>query len=357
MGKAGGDPHAVFVLHALVALQQHFLNDDGQILLFLLILGLAQIHEHGDEGSLTVGGQKGDHLILDGLDAALDLLPQTLFGDAGDDLVGDVHTGVRHFGDHVFADLLPADLYKGGQMGQGDGLTAVLVGGDLRHDLGGDVAGGGKAVGLLDERTGDDGAVLEHVLQIYQIAVVHVLGEIVAVVEVDDALTVGLHDVLGQQDPIGDVTGDFAGHVVALGGVDDGVLVGVLLLGLLVVALDEAEDLVVGGVAAADKASGVAVGDVVLGDFKGAVGHDLLFHQILNLLHTQTAVHLLTGQLHALGDALDLQGRQPFGLLHHIVGLGDSVFDFGNIKYDLGAVSLDDLHRTPFPPYLVISLN
>ncbi len=81
-------------------------------------------------------------------------------------------------------------------MGQGDRLAAVLVGGHLRDDLGGDIAGGGEAVGPLDEGTGDDGAVLQHILQIHQIAVVHVLGVVISVMEVDDALPVGLHDVL-----------------------------------------------------------------------------------------------------------------------------------------------------------------
>ena len=72
-------------------------------------------------------------------------------------------------------------------MRQGDGLAAVLVGGHLRDDLGGDVAGGGEGVGLLDQGAGDDGAVLQHVLQIHQIAVVHMLGIIVRVMEMDDA--------------------------------------------------------------------------------------------------------------------------------------------------------------------------
>ena len=74
---------------------------------------------------------------------------------------------------------------------------------------------------------------------------------------------------------VGEVLGNLAGHVVALDGVDDGVLVGVLLLGLLVVALDQGQDLVVGGVGLAHERAGIAVGDVVLGDLKRAVRHDL----------------------------------------------------------------------------------
>ena len=229
-------------------------------------------------------------------------------------------------------------------MGQGDGLPAVLVAGHLRHDLRGDVAGGGKAVGLFDQGAGDDGAVLQHVLQIHQIAVVHVLGIVIRVVEVDDTLVVGVHDVLRQQDAVGDVPADLAGHIVPLGGVHHRVLVGVLLLGLLVVALDQAEDLVVRGVGLAHKRAGIAVGDVVLGHLKSAVRHDVVLHHVLDLLHGGGTVHLLALQLHGLRDALDLHGRHPIRLRHGLVGLGDGDDDLGDVEAHLGSVSLDDLH-------------
>ena len=173
------------------------------------------------------------------------------------------------------------------------------------------------------------------------------LGIIVAVVEVDDTLAVRLHNILRQQDALAEVAADLAGHIVPLGGVDHRVLVGVLLLGLLVVALDEAEDLVVGGVGLTHQRAGVAVGDVVLGHLKGAVGHDAVLHHILDLLHGGGAVHLLALQLHGLRDPLDLHRRHPVHLLHGLVGLGDGDNDLGNVKADLGSVSLDDSHRGP----------
>ena len=97
----------------------------------------------------------------------------------------------------------------------------------------------------------------------------------------------------------------------------------VLLLGLLVAALDEGKDLLVRGVAAADKAAGVAVCDIVLGDLIGAVRHDLILHQILDLLHGRGAVHFLALQLHALGDTANLRRRHARALVHAFVRLGD----------------------------------
>ena len=208
-------------------------------------------------------------------------------------------------------------------MGQGDGLTAVLVGGYLGHNLSGDVAGGGKAVGPLNEGPGDDGAVLQHVLQVHQVAVVHVLGEIVGVVEVNDALLMGLHNLLGQQQPLAEVPGDLAGHVIPLGGVYHRVFVGVFLLGFLVAAFDEAEDAVVGGVAPADQRAGIAVGDVILRHLEGPVSHDLVFHQVLNLFHRGGTAQLLTCQLHGFRDAPDLGGGHALFRVDALVGPGD----------------------------------
>ena len=98
---------------------------------------------------------------------------------------------------------------------------------------------------LLDEGAGDDGAVLQHVIKVDQIAVVHVLGIVVGIVEVDDALLMRLDDLRGEQHAHGQILADLAGHIVTLYAVDGRVLVGVLLLDFLVVALDEGEDLVI----------------------------------------------------------------------------------------------------------------
>ena len=189
-----------------------------------------------------------------------------------------------HLGLHLAADLLAAHVDEGREVRERDGLAAVLAGGNLGDDLRGDVAGGGEAVRALDERAGDHGAVLQHVLEVDEVAVVHVLREVVRVVEVDDALVVGLHDVGGEQLAHREVLGDLAGHVVALDRDHRGVLVGVLLLDLLVVALDEREDLVVGGVLVALLVLHVAVDDVLAGHLKVVERHQLVLDEVLDLL-------------------------------------------------------------------------
>ena len=161
-----------------------------------------------------------------------------------------------------------------------------------------------------------------------------------------------LHDLTGQQQAVGDVTAHLAGHVVPLGGVHHRVLIGVLLLGLLVVALDEGEDLVIGGVGAAHQRAGVAVGNVVLGHLEGPVGHDVVLHHVLDLLHGGGTVHFLTLQLHGFSDAADLHRGHAVGLVHVLVGLGDGYNDLGDVKGHLGTVALDDLHSLSPPCHM-----
>ena len=155
---------------------------------------------------------------------------------------------------------------------------------------------------LFDHGAADDRPVLEHILQIYQIAVMHVLGEVVRVVEMDDALFVRLHDIRRQEQTHGDVLGYLARHVVALNRVDGGVLVGIFLLDLFVIALNQGQNLIVGGVGGTCKVARVAVTDIPLCRFIRAVTHDAGLHQLLNFLHGEGAVHCPCVLLYLLGN-------------------------------------------------------
>jgi len=141
------------------------------------------------------------------------------------------------------------------------------------------------AVGLFNQGAGDDGAVLQHVLQIHQIAVVHVLGKVVGIVEVDQTILMCLYDLRVQQQTGGQIFGDLTGHIVTLHTVDGGVLVGVLLLDLFVLALDQAQNALIGGVGLTLQTLDIAVGDIVTGNVVGFDVHELVLHHILHLLH------------------------------------------------------------------------
>ena len=128
----------------------------------------------------------------------------------------------------------------------------------------------------------------------------HVLSKVIRIVEVNQALIVGIHDLLGQQHALGQVLGDLTGHVVTLNGIDGRVLVGVLLLDLFVIALNQRQDLVIGRVLLALQALNIAIDDVVAGNLVAVETHDLVLDQILDLLDRNGMARVLA----CLGDVL-----------------------------------------------------
>ena len=113
LGERGRDPHALLVLHTLVALEQHLLDDEREIALLLLASRLVEVHEDGDEGGLSVRSQERDDLILDRLHAAADLLAQALFHNTGDLRLVLRDTEFLDLGKHLLADLLTRNVHKG----------------------------------------------------------------------------------------------------------------------------------------------------------------------------------------------------------------------------------------------------
>ena len=91
-------------------------------------------------------------------------------------------------------------------------------------------------------------AILQHIVQIHQVAVVASLDEIIGVMEVNDAFPVCVDNIGVQQQPLGDVPGGFASNIVSLDRDDVRVLVGVLHLCLSIRAVDDAHDFGVGAV-------------------------------------------------------------------------------------------------------------
>ena len=95
-------------------------------------------------------------------------------------------------------------------MRKADALSAILVAGNLGDDLGRDVAGCGEAVRALDQCLADHGAVLQHILQVYKIAVVHMLCKIVGVMEVDDSLLIRLYNIFRKKKSSREILADLS---------------------------------------------------------------------------------------------------------------------------------------------------
>ena len=213
-------------------------------------------------------------------------------------------------------------------MRKGNGLTAVLVGCDLRYDLRCNVAGGAETVRTLYKRACDDRTVLQHILKIDEVAVMHMLSEVVGIMKMDYALVMRVNNILRQKETVCYIAGYLTRHIVTLRGVDHGVFIGVFLLGLFVVALYKAEYLVVGGVGLTHERSDIAVCDVALCHLIRAVCHYLLFHQVLHFLDAGRTPKLLAGKNDVFGNALYLYGCHADAFVNGFVGFIYSNYDF-----------------------------
>ena len=184
----------------------------------------------------------------------------------------------------------------------------------------------------------------------------HVLRVVVHVVEVDDAVLVRLHDLGRKQKARGDVLRHLAGHIVALHGVDRRVLVRVLLLNVLVVALDERHDLLVGRVRLALEALPVAVRDVLLGDLARAHLHDLVLDDVLDLLDRHRAVARLAYAGDLCGNQLDAPLAKRVLVVNSLAGLANGILDLGYVKRNFLSAALDNLHRFLLVAHVLVSV-
>ena len=239
------------------------------------------------------------------------------------------------------------------------GLSAVLAGGHVLHDLGDLRGGDGDAVRRTHRRVAEGEAVGEHIPVVRQRAV-GLRGErrVIGVVEVDVALHVGVgHRV--RQHGEGGCLGHRAGQQVTLGGVDVGVLVGVLTHQSLVAVHQAAHGLVdVRGLSALDVLVQTVVG-VGAGHVVQMVLDEPMLHEVLDVLDLRrTVVTVLDFGLDLIGDV----ANQPFLLrTDFLVEVGESRFhradDVDRIKIDHTPVALLDKHLDHFRRVLGFGRN
>ena len=130
-------------------------------------------------------------------------------------------------------------------MGQGNTLTAILGTCDLGNRLGSHITCSGKAVRFLDHCLADHSSVLQHIVQIYQAAVMHMLCKIVCIMEMDQPFLMCLYDIRWKQESFCNVLADLACHIVTLRGIDHRIFIGILLFYFLVQMVNQSQNPIV----------------------------------------------------------------------------------------------------------------
>ena len=142
-------------------------------------------------------------------------------------------------------------------------------------------------MGLFDHCSTNNCAVLKHVLKVYEVTVVHMLSEIVGVVEMNNTFFMRFYNFSGEQNSLGNICADLTCHIVSLYTIYSGVFVGIFLFYFLIIALDKAQNLLVGSVGFSNKSASVTIGNISSGNVKSALIHYLLFNHIFNFFNVK----------------------------------------------------------------------
>ena len=152
-------------------------------------------------------------------------------------------------------------------------------------------------------------------------------------------------DIGGKKNAARQILADLSGHIIALNGIDRGILVGIFLLDFLVIALDEREDLRIRRVDLTGKRAGVTVGDIFAGNGKGFLIHDLIFHEILDLFHVDRTIQIVCKRSDLVRDQFDLLFREAIALAHFRVCFPDRIENFFNVERNFRTVTFDNFHH------------
>ena len=125
-------------------------------------------------------------------------------------------------------------------MCQRNTLSAILRTGNLSDALGRNITCSRKTLGFVDHCLTDHRAVLQHILQIYQTTVVHMLGKVICIVKMDNSFLMRLDHFRRQKETSCNILADLPCHIVTLNAVDSGILIGIFLFHFLIIALDQA---------------------------------------------------------------------------------------------------------------------
>ena len=170
-------------------------------------------------------------------------------------------------------------------MCQRNTLSPILGTCNLGNTLGCNIAGSLKALWLINHGLTDYGSILQHILQINQTAVMHMLCKIIGIVEMYNSLLMGFYNILWQKEALGNILADFSCHIITLHTAYSWILVAVFLLYFLILAGKQCQNLVVGRIGLPYQSTFIAVGDIISGYRIRTLIHNQVLHQILNLFY------------------------------------------------------------------------
>ena len=160
--------------------------------------------------------------------------------------------------------------------------------------------------------------------------------------KMDDPLLMGIHNLLRQQKTHRQIFTDLPRHIIALSRVDAGIFIGIFLIDLFVVALNERQDLTVRRIGFSGDLTLVTVTHILLCDLITAFLHDSDLYHILYTFHVDSMGSAFNLIRYPVRHICNLKQRQAFVFLHLFIRFLNCITDLFWIKLYFFSVSLDN---------------
>ena len=168
------------------------------------------------------------------------------------------------------------------------------------------------------------------------------LGKIICIMKMYQPFFMGFPHFRWKQETLCNILADFPCHIVPLGRRQQWIFIGILLLDIFILTLNNCHNLPVRCVGLAHKLPPVTVCDVSSCHMESACLHDSLLHLILDFLYPHSTDGILTHLFHLVCNLLNLFCSQTVSGFHFLVGFVDRRYNFCDVKYDFLSASLYD---------------
>ena len=132
------------------------------------------------------------------------------------------------------------------------------------------------------------------------------LCKVIRIMEMNDSCFMCIHNLLWKKETSCNILTYLSCHIIPLHTVHCRVLIGIFLLYILIIILDQRKDPVIRRIGFTDKRSLITVSDIALCQFKSSCRHDLVLYHILDLFYRYCTVQLIAFKFNILGNILDL---------------------------------------------------
>ena len=194
--KRRSNPNTLLIFCSLNTLFQNFFNNHCKISFGLFILGFIEVHTNRNKRSLAITCKQCVYLILNCLNTTFYLFLNAFVCNFLNKCIEIINISSCKLLCNFLTDSLSTNFNKWSKMSQCNRLTTILIACNLCHNLCADIASCCKTMRFFNQCIIYNSSILQHIFQIPQVTVVHVLCKIICIMKMNDTCSVSFHDIM-----------------------------------------------------------------------------------------------------------------------------------------------------------------